>query len=91
MENRVFQIQQMLANELDTYKEKGKIYMKDNIKKIQELFKDEESKKERKHIEEEEVILVKPYEVSKSSSLMTSTTNFITEEVKNLLKYMKFI
>ena len=91
IENRVYQIQRMLANVLDTYKGKGNVYMEDNIKEIQELFKDEESKKERGHIEEKEVILVKPYEVSKSSSSMTSTTSFITEEVKNLLKYMKFI
>ena len=35
--------------------------------------------------------MVKPYEVSKSSSSTTSTTSFITEEVENLLKYMKFI
>ena len=91
IENRVYQIQRMLANVLDTYKGKGNVYMEDNIKEIQELFKDEESKKERGHIEEEEVILVKPYEMSKSSSSMTSTTSFIMEEVKNLLKYMKFI
>ena len=62
-----------------------------NIKEIQELFKEEEIKKEGGHIEKEEVILVKPYEVSKSSSLMTSTTSFITDEVKNLLKYIKFV
>jgi len=91
MENWVFQIQWMLANELDAYKGKGNVYVEDNIKEIQELFKEEESKKEGGHIEEEEVILVKPYEVSKSSSLMTSTTSFITDEVKNLLKYMKFV
>jgi len=90
MENWVFQIQQMLADELDAYKGKGNIYVEDNIKEIQELFKEEESKKEGGHIEEE-VILVKPYEVSKSSSSTTSTTSFITDEVKNLLKYMKFV
>ena len=81
----------MLANELDVYKGKGKVYVEDNIREIQELFKEEESKKEGEHIEEEEVILVKPYEVSKSSSLTISTTSFITDKVKNLLKYMKFI
>ena len=91
MENRVFQIQWMLADKLDTYKEKGNVYMEDNIREIQELFKDEESRKERGHIEEEEVILVKPYKMSKSSSSTTSTTSFIIEEVENLLKYMKFI
>ena len=35
--------------------------------------------------------MVKPYEVSKSSSSMTSTMSFITDKVENLLKYMKFI
>ena len=90
MEDWVFQIQQMLANELDTYKGKGKVYVEDNIREIQELFKEEESKKEGEHIEEE-VILVKLYEVSKFSSLTTSTMSFITDEVENLLKYMKFI
>jgi len=79
----------MLADELDIYK--GNIYVEDNIREIQELFKEEESKKEGGHIEEEEVILVKPYEVSKSSSSMTLTTSFITDEVENLLKYMKFV
>jgi len=41
-------------------------------------------------VESEEVILVRPYEVSSttSSSLRTS---FITDEVENLLKYMKFM
>jgi len=91
MENWIFQIQWMLANELDTYKRKGNVYVENNIKEIQELSKEEESKKERGHIKEEEVILVKPYEVSKSSSLMTLTMSFITDEVKNLLKYMKFV
>ena len=81
----------MLANELDAYKGKGNVYVEDNIKEIQELFKEEEIEKEGGHIEEEEVILVKPYKVSKSSSLTTSTTSFITDEVTNLLKYMKFI
>jgi len=91
MENWVFQIQQMLANKLDAYKGKRNIYAEDNIKEIQELFKEEESKKKEGYIGEEEVILVKPYEVSKSSSSMTSTTSFITDKVKNLLKYMKFV
>jgi len=81
----------MLANKLDAYKEKEKVYMEDNIREIQELFKEEESKKEGGHIKEEEVILVKLYEVSKSSSSMISTMSFITDEVENFLKYMKFI
>ena len=81
----------MLADKLDAYKGKGNVYVEDNIREIQELFKEEESKKEGGHIEEEEVILAKPYEVSKSSSLTTSTMSFITDKVENLLKYMKFV
>ena len=91
MKNQVFQVQRMLADELDAYKGKGNVYVEDNIREIQELFKEEESKKEGGHVEEEEVILVKPYEVSKSSSSTTSTISFITDEVENLLKCMKFV
>ena len=36
----------MLADELDTYKGKGNIYVDDNIWKIQDLYKEEEVKKE---------------------------------------------
>jgi len=42
MEDQVFQIQRMLADELDTYREKGNQYMDDNIQEIQELYKNEE-------------------------------------------------
>jgi len=47
----------------------------------------EQTKKEGGKVEEEEVILIKPYEVSKS----TASSSFADEEVNNLLKYMKFI
>ena len=90
MENRVFQVQWMLADELDIYKERGNDYVDSNIWEIQNLFKEEENKREEEQVEDKEVILVKPYEVSKSSSLVT-TTSFITEEVENLIKYIKFI
>ena len=78
----------MLANELDHYKERSNKYVDDNIQEIQELYI-EEGKKKRK-VEDEEVILVRLYKVSTttSSSLKTS---FITDEVKNLIKYMKFV
>jgi len=78
----------MLADELDQYKRKGNKYVDDNIWEIQELYK-EEGKEEIRIVEDEEVILVKPYEVSSMTSL--SRTSFITDEVENLLKYMKFI
>ena len=49
-------------------------------------------KKEDKRIEDKEVILVKPYKVSQSKSLTSlSIASFIIDEVKNLIKYMKFV
>ena len=54
----------MLADELDHYKERGNRYMDDNIQEIQELYMDEEMKKEKGKVENNEVILIKPYEVS---------------------------
>ena len=90
MNKRVFQIQRMLANKLDYYKGKGNDYVDGNIKEIQELYMNEETKEEKGVVEDEEVILVWPYEVS-SKTTSSSTTSFITDEVKNLAKYMKFV
>ena len=42
MEDRAYQIQRMLADKLNNYKEKGNQYMDDNIQEIQELYKEEE-------------------------------------------------
>jgi len=78
----------MLADELDRYKEKGNKYIDDNIWEIQELYKEEE-KEETGRVEDEEVILVKLYEVS--SMTLSSRTSFITDEVENFLKYIKFV
>jgi len=59
MDERAFQIQRMLADELDRYKGRGNDYVDMNIKEIQELYMEEEAKKEDKEtIENEEVILV---------------------------------
>ena len=89
MDNRTFQIQWMLADELDRYKGKNNKYMDDNIKEIQEIYMEEEQEK-RGTIENEEVILIWPYKVS-SSTTSTSSTSFISDEVENLTKYMKFV
>ena len=86
-----FQIQRILANELDKYKERGNSYMDDNIWEIQELYKEKEIKKEEGRIEDEEVILIKPYKVDSSISSSTQSSGFINEEIDNLLKYIKFI
>jgi len=81
----------MLAGELNYYKEKGNRYMDNNIQKIQELYIDEEMKKEKGKVEDEEMILIKLYKVSTMTSVSSSQTSFIIDEVKNLLKYMKFV
>ena len=80
----------MLADELDHYKGKGNEYVDNNIKEIQELYIEEEKRKDKGTIENEEVILVQPYEVS-SKTTSSSTMSFITDEVENLAKYMKFM
>ena len=85
----------MLADKLNVYKGRENKYVDDNIWKIQELYKEEEIKKEEGRIEDKEVILIKPYEVFKStSSKSTSSTtqsSFIMDKVNNFFKYMKFI
>jgi len=85
----------MLADELDAYKERGNKYIDDNIWKIQDLYKEEGVKREEGRIEDKKVILIKPYEVSQSTSsksiLSTTQSSFILDEVNNLLKYIKFI
>ena len=91
MNERVFQIQRMLADELDRYKGKDNKYMEENIQEIQELYKDEEKWEEEGKIEDEEVILIKLYEVSTATSSSMSQMSFITEEVDNLSKYIKFV
>ena len=90
IDERALQIQRMLADELDQYKGKGNRYVEENIQEIQELYTDNEREKEGK-VEDEEVILIKPYEVSTATISSTSQTSFITEEIKNHSKYMKFI
>jgi len=47
-------------------------------------------KEEKEVVENEEVILVRPYKVSSTTS-SSSRTSFITDKVENLLKYMKFV
>jgi len=80
----------MLADELDQYKGKGNSYMDNNIKEIQELYMNEEMKGEKGIVENEEIILVRPYKVS-STTTSLSRTSFITDEIENLAKYMKFM
>jgi len=90
MNKRAFQVQRILADELDQYKEKGNNYVDKNIREIQDLYIDEEQQgKGKGKVEEKEVILIKPYKVSESIS--TRSSSFIDEEIDNLIKYMKFV
>jgi len=64
--------------------------MDDNVWEIQDLYMDKEQQEKGKgKVKEEEVILIKLYEVSESSS--TKSSSFIDEEVDNLIKHMKFV
>ena len=64
--------------------------MDSNIKEIQELYMEEEKKEEKGTVENEEVILIHPYEFSSMTS-SSPTTSFLTDEIKNLIKHMKFV
>ena len=90
MDERAFQIQRMLADELDQYKGKDNKYVEDNIKEIQELYTNEEIKQAQGTIKNDEVILVRPYQVE-STTTSSSSTSFISNEINNLEKYMKFV
>ena len=76
MEDQAYQIQRILANELYVYKEQGNKYVDDNIREIQDLYRNEEQKKELKRgiVEDEEVILIKPYKVSTITSKTTESS-----------------
>ena len=80
----------MLADELNRYKGKGNYYIDDNIKEIRQLYIDEELlRTELGKVEEEEVILIKLYEILKSIS--TKSLSFIDKKIDNLIKYIKFV
>ena len=64
--------------------------MNNNIQEIQKIYIEEEKKVEKGIVEDEEVILVKPYKVSMTTS-SSSRMSFIMDEVKNLCKYIKFV
>ena len=64
--------------------------MDDNIWEIQELYINEETKKEEGKVEDEKVILIKLYKIS-ITTFLSSKTSFIMDEVENLIRYMKFV
>ena len=64
--------------------------MEENIREIQKLYIEEKNRGEKGVVEDEEVTLVKPYEVS-MTTLLSSSISFIMDKVENLFKHMKFI
>jgi len=42
MDKQAFEVQRILANELDQYKERGNSYIDDNIWEIQELYMEDD-------------------------------------------------
>ena len=96
MKNWVYQIQLMLADELDKERGQGTHYVNDNLWEIQDIYRDKKQKRlqERKE-KDEEVILIKPYKILATSSRTTSSKitelSFIHDEIKNLEWHMKFI
>ena len=89
MDDRALEVQRMLADELDQYKGKENSYVEENIQEIQELYIKEKNREEKGRVKDEEVILVKPYEVS--TTTLSSSTSFIMDEVEHLFKHMKFV
>jgi len=90
MDERAFQTQRMLADELDRYKGKNNKYVEDNIKEIQELYMNEEINQAKGTVENEEVILIQLYQVA-STTTSSTLSSFISDEIDNLKKYMKFV
>ena len=91
MDERAFQIQRMLADELDRYKGKDNKYVEDNIKEIQELYMNKKINQAQGMIKNEEVILVRLYQVESTTTSSSSSSSFISDEIANLEKYMKFV
>ena len=91
MDERAFQIQRMLADELDRYKGKDNKYVEDNIKEIQELYMNKKINQAQGMIKNEKVILVRPYQVESTTTSSSSSSSFISDEIANLEKYMKFV
>jgi len=84
MDERVFQIQRMLADKLDRYKGKDNKYVEDNIKEIQELYMNKKINQVQGTIKNKEVILVRPYQVESTTTSSSSLSSFISNEIANL-------
>jgi len=64
--------------------------VEDNIKEIQELYTNKEINQAKGTVENEEVILIQLYQVA-STTTSSPSSSFISDEIDNLEKYMKFV
>ena len=72
---------------MDDYKRKGNKYVNDNIEEIQELYRNKELRREttgKERIQDEEVVLFKPYKELAFTTSKTIGASFIYKEIKNL-------
>ena len=102
MKSQAHHIQALLADELNTYKGKENPQADNHIKKIQDVYKAnylyieqliiiDKRKQKKEKIQNKEVLLYKPYDISsKLSQLKVSKPTFIQDEINNLEKYIKF-
>ena len=66
----------MLADKLDAYKKKRNKYMNNNIKEIQDLYRDKEQRRKSRKQEmvDKEVVLFKLYKMTTTISKINKTT-----------------
>ena len=103
MENQVYYIQSLLANEFNRCKDKENAYADNYTIEIQKAYQNkyqelkqpeivDKGKQKEGRVQDEEVFLYKPYDISsKSSKPKTPKFTFIQDEVNNLDKFMKMV
>jgi len=97
MENQAYHIQVLLADELDTCKDKENSQADNHIKKIQDVYKINYLNIKQlmiidkgKQIQDKEVFLYKLYDISsKSSQPKIPELVLIQDKINNLKKYMQ--
>jgi len=98
MKNQAYYIQRLLVNKLDNCKGKENKYADRHIKKIQDVYKQDNlemkklmvDNKEKQQIQDEEFFLYKPYNVDPPRPKITEPI-CIQDEINNLEKYIKYM
>jgi len=103
MENQVYYIQSLLANEFNRCKGKENAYADNHTIEIQKAYQNkyqelkqpeivDKGKQKEGRVQDEEVFLYKSYDISsKSSRHKTPKFTFIQDKVNNLDKFMKMV